>query len=93
MTSGKFYNGIYTCASEDVPDAAVEFSSLLCLQVHRHHLGLRWPEKETYLSARSVVIHVDGTAEEYNISKDLFTSFSRLNGHCFRRIQDIQFDS
>ncbi|KAK2842692.1 hypothetical protein Q5P01_012892 [Channa striata] len=62
------------------------------IKVHRHHLGLRWPEQETYFGERPVVIRVGGTAEEHNNRKDLFTSFSRINGHCFSRIQDIQLD-
>ncbi|KAA8590360.1 hypothetical protein FQN60_014294 [Etheostoma spectabile] len=58
------------------------------IKVHRHHLGLRWPDGDTCLGDKSVVIHVD----EYNSSQDLFTSFSRLNGHRFSRLPDINFD-
>ncbi|TMS05872.1 Uncharacterized protein E3U43_005122 [Larimichthys crocea] len=62
------------------------------IKVHRHHLGLRWPDGKTSLGDRAVIIHVNGTVDEYDNSKDLFTPFSRLNGHCFSRLQDIQFD-
>ncbi|XP_059192097.1 RNA ligase 1 [Centropristis striata] len=63
------------------------------IKVHRHHLGLRWPDGETFLGERSVVVNVDGTLEEYNNSKDLFTSFSRLKGQILGRLQDVHFDS
>lgn len=62
------------------------------VKIHRHHLGLTWPDGDTYLNTRPIVIHVDGTVdEEQVISKDLFTAFSRLNGHCFSKLQDLQF--
>nr|XP_029523283.1 uncharacterized protein C12orf29 homolog isoform X2 [Oncorhynchus nerka] len=61
------------------------------VKLHRHHLGLRWPDGDTILNARPVVVNV--TIREYDItSKDLFTSLSQLNGHRFSRLQDIQFD-
>ncbi|KAK5866895.1 hypothetical protein PBY51_011432 [Eleginops maclovinus] len=62
------------------------------IKVHRHHLGLRWPDEETRLGARPVVVHVDGPLGEFIDSKDLFSSFSRLNGQRFGRLRDIQFD-
>ncbi|XP_029009953.1 uncharacterized protein C12orf29 homolog [Betta splendens] len=62
------------------------------VKVHRHHLGLTWPEKETLFGGRPVVIRVDETSEEFNLSKDLFTSFSRINGQRFSRIRDVQFN-
>ncbi|AWP07868.1 Hypothetical protein SMAX5B_022104 [Scophthalmus maximus] len=62
------------------------------LKVHRHHLGLRWPDGEPCFGNRSVVVRVDWTAEEYTGGKDLFASLSALNGHRFSRLQDIQFD-
>ncbi|KAM7415147.1 hypothetical protein PAMA_019799 [Pampus argenteus] len=58
------------------------------IKVHRHHLGLRWPDGETCLGNKPVVLHVDGC----NNSKDLFTSFSRLNGQRFSQLQDIRYD-
>ncbi|XP_054475839.1 uncharacterized protein C12orf29 homolog isoform X2 [Anoplopoma fimbria] len=57
------------------------------IKVHRHHLGLRWPDGETSLADRTVVIHVD----EYKDSKGLFSFFSSLNGHCFSRLLDVKF--
>lgn len=70
----------------------------VCLQVHRHHLGLRWPDGGTCLSDRPLVVCVDPTVDEYNnssssSSKDLFTRFSRLNARRFSRLQEIQLDS
>ncbi|KAM9854411.1 RNA ligase 1 isoform 1-T1 [Aulostomus maculatus] len=62
------------------------------MKVHRHHLGLRWPDGDTFLASRAVVIRVDGTEDEYDNSKDLFTCLSRLNGHHFSRLQDIHYD-
>ncbi|KAM3869897.1 RNA ligase 1 [Diretmus argenteus] len=63
------------------------------VKVHRHHLGLRWPDGETSLGTRPVVINVDGTVDEYDTdSKDPFTSFSRLNGRRFSRLHDARFD-
>ncbi|CAJ1056114.1 uncharacterized protein C12orf29 homolog [Xyrichtys novacula] len=62
------------------------------IKIHRHHLGLRWPDGETSLSEKPAVVHVDGTVDEYNNSKDLFASLSALNGQCFSRLQDVRFD-
>lgn len=67
--------------------------SVVCWQVHRHHLGLSWPDGETLLGTRPVLVQVDGTVDEYISSKDLFTSFLALNGRYFSRLQDIQFDA
>uniref|UniRef100_A0A3Q0RJ30 RNA ligase 1 n=1 Tax=Amphilophus citrinellus TaxID=61819 RepID=A0A3Q0RJ30_AMPCI len=74
------------------PDGRVEGIVWHCsdgtlIKVHRHHLGLRWPEEDTCLGNRPVVIRVDAFD-----STDLFTSFSTLNGHCFSRLQDIHFE-
>ncbi|XP_029290188.1 RNA ligase 1 isoform X3 [Cottoperca gobio] len=63
------------------------------VKVHRHHLALRWPDGETCLGERPVVVRVGGASDEYSGSQDLFASFSRLNGHRFSRLPDIQFDS
>lgn len=63
------------------------------LKVHRHHLGLRWPEGDTLLGSRSVVVNVDATVNEYSDSKDLFSSFSKLSGRRFDRLQDVQFET
>ncbi|KAM4618928.1 RNA ligase 1 isoform 2-T2 [Polymixia lowei] len=83
---------------QDSPEGRVEGVVWHChdgtlVKVHRHHLGLKWPEEDTRLSTRPVVVHVDPTVDEYDIgSKDLFVSFSRLNGRRFSRLQDVQFD-
>ncbi|XP_075994466.1 RNA ligase 1 [Genypterus blacodes] len=61
-------------------------------KIHRHHLELRWPEGETSLGARPVVVSVDGTLGQYDKGKDLLASFSGLNGRRFSRLQDVRFD-
>ncbi|XP_013873076.1 RNA ligase 1 isoform X2 [Austrofundulus limnaeus] len=61
------------------------------IKVHRHHLGLRWPDGDTCLANRPVVIRVDGKVEA--CSSSLFTSFLSLNGHFFSRLQDVNFES
>ncbi|XP_008309389.1 RNA ligase 1 [Cynoglossus semilaevis] len=62
------------------------------VKIHRHHVGLMWPDGGSYLGDRPVVIHVDWTSDECSGSKNLFTSLSALNGHTFGRLQDIQFE-
>lgn len=62
------------------------------VKVHRHHLGLRWPDGDTFLGCRSVVVNVDAVVNEYDHSTDLFTSFSRIHGRRFNRLRDVQFD-
>ncbi|KAF3855242.1 hypothetical protein F7725_023297 [Dissostichus mawsoni] len=59
--------------------------------VHRHHLGLRWPDGGASLGERPVVVRVVGG--ENTDRKDLFSSFCRLNGQRFSRLQDVLFDS
>lgn len=63
------------------------------LKVHRHHLGLRWPDGDTLLGSRSVVVNVEATVDEYSDSKDLFSCFSKLSGQRFERLQDVQFQT
>ncbi|KAJ8002716.1 hypothetical protein DPEC_G00161830 [Dallia pectoralis] len=63
------------------------------VKLHRHHLGLKWPDCDTFLNTRPVVIHTDGVLQKYdNTSNDLFTSFAQIHGHHFSRLRDIQFD-
>lgn len=63
------------------------------IKIHRHHLGLKWPLSDTFLNTRPVVIHVDQTEPESDVSeKDLFTFFSSINGRQFSCIRDIQFE-
>lgn len=57
-------------------------------QVHRHHLGLRWPEGPTSLAERPVLVRVD----EADDRKHLFWSLSRLSGQRFSRLQDVQLE-
>lgn len=62
------------------------------LKVHRHHLGLRWPDGETSLGEKAAVVHIDGSLDDYNNSKDLFANLCALNGRSFSRLQDVRFD-
>lgn len=82
---------------QDSPEGKVEGIVWHCsdgtlLKVHRHHLGLRWPDGDTCLGSRSVIVNVDAAVNEYDNTKDLFTSFSKLNGRHFEQLQDIHFD-
>ena len=68
----------------------------VCLQIHRHHLGLAWPDGNCSFSSRPVEVHMDWTADrDYHPppSKDLFASLSRLDGRRFGRLQDVCFDT
>lgn len=81
---------------QDSPDGQVEGLVWHCndgtlIKIHRHHLGLRWPDGGTCLGGRPVVVHVDVTVDEYN-SKDVLSSLSRLNGHCFSQLKDVQLE-
>ncbi|XP_029379121.1 RNA ligase 1 isoform X2 [Echeneis naucrates] len=62
------------------------------VKVHRHHLGLRWPDGDSCFSDRMAVVCVDSVTGEYADLQDLFSSFSALKGRCFSRLQDIRFD-
>ncbi|XP_056137765.1 uncharacterized protein C12orf29 homolog isoform X2 [Lampris incognitus] len=83
---------------QESPEGCVEGIVWHCndgtlVKVHRHHLGLRWPDGNTFFGGRPVVININRAVDEYNSSKDLFMLFSILNGRCFSQLQDIQFDS
>ncbi|XP_036374127.1 uncharacterized protein C12orf29 homolog isoform X2 [Megalops cyprinoides] len=62
------------------------------VKLHRHHLGLKWPDGDTFLNRRPVVIRVPW--ESYALDRgaqDLFAAFSSLNGRRFDSVQDIRF--
>ncbi|KAM9377153.1 RNA ligase 1 [Pholidichthys leucotaenia] len=59
------------------------------VKIHRHHLGLWWPDGDTSFGNRPVVIRV----EAHDNTTDLFSSLFSLNGHCFSRLQDVRFES
>lgn len=67
-------------------------SGAATLQVHRHHLGLRWPDGATRLGERPLVVRVDAALDEHGGSEDLFACFSRINGQIFSRLRDVEFD-
>ncbi|KAG7222866.1 hypothetical protein INR49_028106 [Caranx melampygus] len=82
---------------QESPDGRVEGIVWHCndgtlIKVHRHHLGLRWPDGEPSFSERPVVVRVDREVSEYDGSTDLFSSFSSLSGRCFSRLQDVHFN-
>ncbi|KAG7266443.1 hypothetical protein CRUP_005635 [Coryphaenoides rupestris] len=66
------------------------------VKIHRHHLGLGWPDGECSFGSRPVEVHVDATADRHDYrppSGDLFASLSRLHGQRFGRLRDIRFDT
>lgn len=65
------------------------------LQVHRHHLGLRWPHGDAFLNSRPVVVHVDRLALDASpdSQKDLFSALSRHTGRRFGSIRDVQLEA
>ncbi|XP_003967816.1 RNA ligase 1 [Takifugu rubripes] len=82
---------------QECPEGRVEGIVWHCndgtlIKVHRHHLGLRWPDGDTRLASRPLVVHVDTPLDEHGGSEDLFACFSRLNGHTFSRMRDVEFD-
>lgn len=65
------------------------------LKVHRHHLGLRWPDGTPSFSDRPLVVRVAPTVQFIGGGgdKDLFALLSRLSGRRYSRLQDVQLDS
>ncbi|KTF90521.1 hypothetical protein cypCar_00025203 [Cyprinus carpio] len=63
------------------------------IKIHRHHLGLKWPVGDSFLNTRPVLVHVDEKPDPDASEKDLFKSFSSINGKLFSCIQDIQFEA
>ncbi|XP_040018151.1 RNA ligase 1 isoform X2 [Gasterosteus aculeatus] len=66
-------------------------------KVHRHHLGLRWPEGDPSLGERAVVVAVGSGDNVFRsgggvvVRKDSFALFSALSGRRFSRLMDITF--
>ncbi|XP_018602938.2 RNA ligase 1 isoform X1 [Scleropages formosus] len=64
------------------------------LKLHRHHLGLKWPDGDTFLSRRPVAVSFDWTVYDFEVQpNDLFAAFSKLAGQRFEHIQDIQMET
>ncbi|XP_014825493.1 PREDICTED: uncharacterized protein C12orf29 homolog isoform X1 [Poecilia mexicana] len=61
------------------------------IKIHRHHLGLRWPDGETRLGSRPAVVRLGGASAAYSDSEGLLSWFSPLNGQRFSRLQDVHF--
>uniref|UniRef100_H3C4Y5 RNA ligase 1 n=1 Tax=Tetraodon nigroviridis TaxID=99883 RepID=H3C4Y5_TETNG len=83
---------------QDSPEGRVEGIVWHCIdgtlvKVHRHHLGLSWPDGHTRLGDRPLLVHVDTALDELSSSEDSFARFSKLNGHRFGRLRDVRFDS
>ncbi|XP_072519042.1 RNA ligase 1 isoform X2 [Salminus brasiliensis] len=66
------------------------------IKVHRYHLGLKWPDGDTFLNSRPVVVHVDRRGYDpeclADSREDLFSTLSSLNGQHFNSLRDIQFE-
>lgn len=77
---------------DDAVPPAFRCSGAATLQVHRHHLGLRWPDGATRLGDSPLVVRVGAALDEHGGSEDLFACFSRINGQIFSRLRDIDFD-
>lgn len=65
------------------------------VKVHRHHLGLGWPDGDCSFSSRPVEVLVDRTAgpDDRLPGKNLLASLSRLDGQRFGRLRDIRWDT
>ncbi|XP_054889858.1 uncharacterized protein C12orf29 homolog isoform X2 [Poeciliopsis prolifica] len=61
------------------------------IKIHRHHLGLRWPDGETCLASRPAVVRLGGASAAYSSGEGLLSWFSPLNGQRFSQLQDVQF--
>ncbi|XP_062856157.1 RNA ligase 1 [Trichomycterus rosablanca] len=71
-------------------------SNGMLIKLHRHHLGLKWPDGDAFLNSRPVVIHMDRQTCDPDGSSDsqknLFSFLSSLNGRQFSSIRDVQFE-
>ncbi|KAG9335878.1 hypothetical protein JZ751_003535 [Albula glossodonta] len=60
------------------------------VKLHRHHLGLKWPDGDAFLNKRPVIVRVNWASYELDVGpEDLFASLSDLNGHSFDSLQDV----
>ncbi|XP_043979941.1 uncharacterized protein C12orf29 homolog isoform X1 [Gambusia affinis] len=60
------------------------------IKIHRHHLGLRWPDGETRLASRPAVVRLGGASVACSSGEGLLSWFSPLNGQRFSQLQDVQ---
>ncbi|XP_047658201.1 uncharacterized protein C12orf29 homolog isoform X2 [Tachysurus fulvidraco] len=64
------------------------------VKIHRYHLGLKWPEGDTSLSSRPVVVRVSQLPFHLDVSpdnrKNLFFALSCLAGRRFSSVRDVQ---
>ncbi|XP_061576895.1 RNA ligase 1 [Cololabis saira] len=62
------------------------------VKVHRHHLGLRWPDGDPCLASRPVVVRCPGAGHAYDHGDGLLASFLEMDGRRFSRLQDVQLE-
>lgn len=69
----------------------------LSSQIHRHHLGLKWPDGDALLNSRPVVVRVDRLPLDPDTSpasqKNLFAALSGLARRHFNSIRDVQLET
>ncbi|NP_001187302.1 uncharacterized protein C12orf29 homolog [Ictalurus punctatus] len=67
------------------------------VKIHRHHLGLKWPDGDAFLNSRPVVVHVDQFPSDPDASadswKNLFAALAGLTGCRFSSIRDVQLEA
>ncbi|KAK3564116.1 hypothetical protein QTP86_007617 [Hemibagrus guttatus] len=67
------------------------------VKIHRHHLGLKWPDGDTFLNSRPVVVRVSRLPFDPDASpdsrKNLFSALSSLAGRRFSSFRDVQLDA
>lgn len=72
-------------------------SNYLSSQIHRHHLGLKWPDGDAFLNSRPVVVRVSRFPFDPDASpdsrKNLFSALSGLAGCRFGSFRDVQLDA
>ena len=59
-------------------------------QLHRNHIGLPWPVKETALSERPVEILVDVGPYEMEDEKTVFKKLSSFHGHVYESLKALE---
>ncbi|GAA6076143.1 uncharacterized protein C12orf29 homolog isoform X1 [Tachysurus ichikawai] len=67
------------------------------VKIHRYHLGLKWPEGDTFLNSRPVVVRVSQLPFHLDVSpdsrKNLFFALSSLAGRRFSSVRDVQLEA
>ncbi|KAI5105533.1 hypothetical protein C0J45_5205 [Silurus meridionalis] len=64
------------------------------VKVHRHHLGLKWPDGDTFLNSLPVEVHVDWLPDASPDSRrNLFSALSDLSRRRFSSVRDVQLEA